>query len=328
MKSLKITVLILIALISGVDAMARTYTAPGSREELEIEGRTVTIVGNGVFRVEELELEEGATLIISEGVTLIVTDEFENKEKSTVIVNGTLILEGNDNENDEKSVIEGSGVVFFKKRGLENKGRSTVFGSTEKYPDCTSGCSFTTLPVELLSFEATFDKNVKITWSTASEINNEYFSLERSEDGVEFYEIARIEGNGNSTEVIEYAYEDNAYKSEVEYYRLTQVDFDGQYEVFKAIRVETNMGETENSFNVFPTVVTQGKVTIEGEKPFQVKDIQVISLTGSSNVYQPATSEVGFRNVEVDVNGMENGLYLLKMVSEDGNEMTSKIIIK
>ncbi|MEQ8679878.1 MAG: T9SS type A sorting domain-containing protein, partial [Cyclobacteriaceae bacterium] len=67
---------------------------------------------------------------------------------------------------------------------------------------------------------------------------------------------------------------------------------------------------------------------IEGEKPFQVKDIQVISLTGTSNIYQPNTSEVGFRNVEVDMNGLQNGLYLMKMVSEDGNEMTSRIIVK
>ncbi len=328
MKSLKITVLILIALISGIDTIAKTFIAPGSVEEMEIKGGAVTIEGNGEFRIEELELKSGATLIISAGVTLIVSDEFESKAGSIVVINGVMILKDDENENKGGATIIGAGMIYFAKNTFENKGGASLFGSTERYPDCTSGCSYTTLPVELLSFDATFENNVKITWSTASEINNEYFSLERSEDGVEFYEIARIEGNGNSTEVIEYAYEDNAYKSEVEYYRLTQVDFDGQYEVFKAIRVETNIGEAENSFNVFPTVVTQGKVTIEGEKPFQVKDIQVISLTGSSNVYQPATSEVGFRNVEVDVNGMENGLYLLKMVSEEGNELTSRIIVK
>ncbi len=313
--------------VSVSAANAQTYIAPGSAGDVELKGDNVTIGGVGTFTFTELKLKDASSLTIPAGVVVIVTGKFENKASSIVTLDGELILNGKSNYNKGEGVIDGMGMLYAP-NGIKNKGGATIFSNSSKTPDCSGGCSYSTLPVELLSFDASFENNVKITWSTASEVNNEYFSLERSEDGVEFYEIARIEGNGNSTEVIEYTFEDDTYKSEVEYYRLTQVDFDGQYEVFKAIRVETNMGESENTFNVYPTVVTQGKVTIEGEKPFQVKDIQVISLTGTSNIYQPNTSEVGFRNVEVDMNGLQNGLYLMKMVSEDGNEMTSRIIVK
>ena len=326
MKSLN-SILILIALTFAVSGMAQTYIAPGSAGDIELKGDDVTIGGVGTFTITELKLKSAATLKIPAGVIVVVNGKFENKAGSIITIDGELILNGTDNENKGASTIDGMGMLITP-NGIVNKGNSSIFGNSSYSPSCAGGCAYSTLPVELLSFDASFESNVKITWSTATEVNNEYFSLERSEDGVEFYEIARIEGNGNSTDVIEYTFEDDTYKSEIEYYRLTQVDFDGQYEVFKAIRVETNMGETENSFNVYPTVVTQGKVTIEGEKPFQVKDIQVISLTGTSNVYQPNTSEVGFRNVEVDMNGLQNGLYLMKMVSEDGNEMTSRIIVK
>ncbi|MBV6643299.1 MAG: T9SS type A sorting domain-containing protein [Cyclobacteriaceae bacterium] len=327
MKSLSKSIIFSIALIFSISAVAQTYIAPGSAGSVELKGGNVTIGGVGTFTFSSLNLKNAASLTIPAGVVVIVTGAFENKASSVVNVDGELFLNGADNENKGEGVIDGMGRLYAP-NGITNKGGATIFGNSSYSPGCAGGCAYSTLPVELLSFDASFENNVKITWSTATEVNNEYFSLERSEDGVEFYEIARIEGNGNSTEVIEYAFEDDSYKSEVEYYRLTQVDFDGQYEVFKAIRVETNMGQSENSFNVYPTVVTQGKVTIEGDKPFQVKDIQVISLTGSSNVFQPATSEVGFRNVEVDMNGVQNGLYLLKMVSEDGNEMTSRIIVK
>ncbi len=328
MKSLNQSIIFSIALIFTIStAVAQTYIAPGSAGDIELKGDDVTIGGIGTFTITELKLKSAATLKIPAGVIVIVNGKFENKAGSLVEIDGELILNGSKNENKGVGVIDGTGMLYAP-NGIINKGNSTIFGNSSYAPACSGGCSYSTLPVELLSFEATFEDNVKITWSTATEINNEFFSLERSEDGVEFYEIARIEGNGNSNEMIEYSFEDDSYKSGVAYYRLTQVDFDGQYEIFKAIRVETNIGETENSFNVFPTVVTQGKVTIEGDQPFTVKDIQVISLTGASNVYQPNTTEVGFRNVEVNMNGMENGLYLMKMVSENGDEMTSRIIVK
>ncbi len=84
------------------------------------------------------------------------------------------------------------------------------------------------LPIELTSFTATCDgRSALVEWSTASERNNDYFSLERSDDAINFTEIARVAGAGNSIEPIDYSYTDYGIHGGDNYYRLVQVDYDG-----------------------------------------------------------------------------------------------------
>jgi hypothetical protein len=84
------------------------------------------------------------------------------------------------------------------------------------------------LPIELLSFRGTTD-NVKnyLYWKTASEINNDYFTLERSFDGIYFEPLTRVEGVGNSTQLINYSYIDDNPENIINYYRLKQTDYNG-----------------------------------------------------------------------------------------------------
>lgn len=84
------------------------------------------------------------------------------------------------------------------------------------------------LPIELTSFTANCNgRSALIEWTTASEKNNDYFVLERSHDAVNFKEIARVAGAGNSIEPISYAYTDYGVRNGDNYYRLVQVDYDG-----------------------------------------------------------------------------------------------------
>ena len=84
------------------------------------------------------------------------------------------------------------------------------------------------LPIELLSFTADCDGSSAIlNWTTASERNNDYFIVERSDDAVNFTEIARLQGAGNSINQNDYSYVDNEKNYGLTYYRLTQVDYDG-----------------------------------------------------------------------------------------------------
>ncbi len=86
----------------------------------------------------------------------------------------------------------------------------------------------TILPIELTSFTATCNgKSSLIEWTTATEKNNDFFVLERSHDAVNFKEIARVAGAGNSIEPIDYAYTDYGARGGDNYYRLVQVDYDG-----------------------------------------------------------------------------------------------------
>ena len=95
------------------------------------------------------------------------------------------------------------------------------------------------LPVELVKFEAKSKENhVLVNWETASEINSDYFIIERSFDGVHFSPIARVNGAGNSTHLIHYLIEDQYYINGINYYRLTQVDFNGDESISKIVAVD------------------------------------------------------------------------------------------
>ena len=95
-------------------------------------------------------------------------------------------------------------------------------------------CS-TTLPVELLYFDAFPSNNqyAQLEWATATEINNDGFEVLRSTNGIDFEYIAWISGNGNQTSTHKYSYEDYSIETGITYYyRLKQIDYDGQYEYF------------------------------------------------------------------------------------------------
>lgn len=87
---------------------------------------------------------------------------------------------------------------------------------------------FGPLPVEWLSFDAVLiGESIKLQWQTATEINNNYFTVLRSHNGLDFYPIAQIPGAGNSNEILSYTYTDYIPYEGVNYYKLRQTDFDG-----------------------------------------------------------------------------------------------------
>ena len=95
------------------------------------------------------------------------------------------------------------------------------------------------LPIELVDFSGYDDENVnKIYWTTASEINNDYFIVERSEDGMQWEHFNKVDGAGNSSTEITYTLTDSTPFISYTYYKLTQVDFDGNRETFDIISVE------------------------------------------------------------------------------------------
>ena len=84
------------------------------------------------------------------------------------------------------------------------------------------------LPIELLSQSAKCtDKGVEFSWSTATETNNDYFTIERSADGYIFEELGTVKGAGNSNQVLSYSFIDDNFTHNFYYYRLKQTDFDG-----------------------------------------------------------------------------------------------------
>src|SRR5690606_21874352 len=98
------------------------------------------------------------------------------------------------------------------------------------------------LPVKLISFKANVaGHDVHLNWSTSTESNNKGFNIQRSLDGRSWQTIGFVDGAGNSTVTNHYAYSDKNLEDGRYYFRLMQVDFDGQFEYSPV--------ETANIFN-------------------------------------------------------------------------------
>lgn len=109
----------------------------------------------------------------------------------------------------------------------------------------TSNGSCTILPIELTSFNAVReDEKVLFNWETASEQDNDYFTIERTLDGESIEEIAQVPGAGNSSTARKYRAFDPLPVPGIAYYRLKQTDFNGQYKYFDWISVAAQESQT------------------------------------------------------------------------------------
>ncbi len=179
------------------------------------------------------------------------------------------------------------------------------------------------LPIELLDFYADKKSNfVELNWVTTSEINNNYFEIQRSKNAKDFITIDIIDGAGNSNKIIEYQHYDyDIQESESYYYRLKQVDFDGKYEYSKIISIEDH-STLNDDLLVYPNPST-GKFTIIGS---DIQEVEVLTVTGEIIKRSKFQDKNTVNNI--DLSAYSKGVYILKITSaEPGQSITNKIII-
>jgi hypothetical protein len=184
------------------------------------------------------------------------------------------------------------------------------------------------LPIELLSFtgEAKEKKNI-LEWITATETNNNYFSIERSADGTNFQEIARVTGAGTSVTDRSYHAEDLSPLEGANYYRLKQVDFDGKLSYSQVIAVE-HYSTAISIDNIYPNPTT-------GELNFNIISsskgnvtIQVIDPYGRTASKTKAAMNEGHTSFTYDISELPKGIYTLKITSDHDNSSTVSRIVK
>jgi hypothetical protein len=121
-------------------------------------------------------------------------------------------------------------------------------------PTCSTPACYTvscTLPVKLIGFTGSAVQNsVFLNWITASELNNDYFDIQRSTDGINFISIGTVKGNGNSSTINEYAFQDINPANGINYYKLIQHDFNGEVSISTIVKVSTGINDV--SFTVSP----------------------------------------------------------------------------
>jgi hypothetical protein len=105
------------------------------------------------------------------------------------------------------------------------------------------------LPVTLLNLSADCENgNVTVKWATASEINCDYYSIERSFDGINFQLTGQVVGAGNSNVINTYSYTDNVKTGQVVYYRLKQTDYDGSFAYYGPVQTSCTGGSDKLDF--------------------------------------------------------------------------------
>ncbi len=129
-------------------------------------------------------------------------------------------------------------------------------------------------PVSLVSFTGTYtDDQTNLAWTTVSEINNDYFEIERSDDGITFYTVGKMKGKGTTTEVSNYSFVDEKECVGVTYYRLVQYDYDGTREYSGVITVKNETSSLIVSPNPFTDNFT---IVFSGYEASQIKIFDIL----------------------------------------------------
>ncbi|MGB1247801.1 MAG: T9SS type A sorting domain-containing protein [Chitinophagales bacterium] len=192
--------------------------------------------------------------------------------------------------------------------------------------------SSVTLPVELLSLSADgiADQYIQVDWATASEIDNNGFELQRSKDGENFETISWIEGSGTTTAIQNYRYDDkNVEQNVVYYYRLNQIDFNGDYEHSNIVAAKINE-KREFDVLIYPNpskdadlITMQVNSSIEDEALIQVYSVQGKIIT-TTNV----DLQKGQNSFSLDNSQLAPGNYFVKIATKENTHSEHITIYK
>lgn len=186
------------------------------------------------------------------------------------------------------------------------------------------------LPVELISFEAIklSKEQVQLTWSTASEKNNDFFTIERAQDGINFIEIKRAKGAGNCSNTRNYTIIDKEPKAGINYYRLSQTDYDGTTEVSKVISInmDNSIPAPTKSKVVLNPFTRNFSVLFNASENSQAQ-VMLLSLNGHM-VFKENIEITDGKNEYHFTNGDElnSGAYILKIQTDSKLIITEKVI--
>lgn len=201
---------------------------------------------------------------------------------------------------------------------------ATVSGVTTFSPWTLSGNN-APLPVELLSFSAqpNDDGDIDLYWETSSETNNDYFAIQRSDDGINFLQIGKVEGAGTSQTLNSYTYTDKDALAGRSYYRLRQVDFDGMYKFSDIVRVDM---EARLRLTAFPNPVKEDKFLLDFHT--QLESPTYISLHDrTGRLIYSGIARAGASTHEINLQASPSGgVYLLRAVNNESALQKSVMI--
>lgn len=199
--------------------------------------------------------------------------------------------------------------------GSGTGGDLIVFDSNQNIP----------LPVELDNLDVNNSESgqVTLTWSTLSEQNSDYFSILRSENGVDYEELGKVSAAGNSA--LELGYQFTDYKpitNKNSFYKLKMVDLDGRFE-YSEIKAIQHIGKEETILNVFPNPARRDfclfiDYVSDVDRPDA--EVKIFNLMGQPFLFDTQMQsgvEKGFNKYVLDINTIPNGTYFLSIMDDN-----------
>ncbi|MEM9885874.1 MAG: T9SS type A sorting domain-containing protein [Bacteroidota bacterium] len=184
------------------------------------------------------------------------------------------------------------------------------------------------LPVEFTSFTGkSIDCQAELSWTTASETNNERFELQHSENAKDFKEIAKIKGAGTTLTPQQYSFTHETAAIGTNYYRIKQVDTDGASDYSAVIAVENDCKPAEDIFTVYPNPLGDQDLTIIYEVHQEHEaEIEVLNLVGEQVLRVPIAAEQGRNRFSLRTAPLAAGTYYVSLYKNGVKVKTEKIM--
>lgn len=180
------------------------------------------------------------------------------------------------------------------------------------------------LPVTFSDFTVKADGcKAKLQWKTSFEQNNSHFLVEHSTDGIRFSTMGQVSATGNSTTTQTYNYTDNAPAAGANYYRVTQIDFDGKHSSTPIVLVKIKC-DASPVVKIYPNPAS-GRLYIQSSKT--VMQVNILN-SGGQPVLKYAPSAHGTGIFDMNIQQLPAGIYMLQVINKDGTIDVSKLMKK
>jgi hypothetical protein len=274
-------------------------------------GGTLNLINAARYRCVTSNFRNNGTINISSDCCIATNGNFQNNAGGVVNGNGVIDSGGNLNNSGVWSInvdwcANGAGL------GLPNPENCGAVGIV---------CGAIVLPVELVNFSAEVvnENNAVINWETASEHNNDYFLLFKSTDGVNWVEVDKVLGAGNSTEHLYYQSIDYKLKEGVTYFKLLQFDFDARINESEIISIDNK----NTDITIYPNPVRIGdNITISLGN--EVTELVILNQNGGMVFSQDIENQ---STVVISTIEMHPGMYFVQSISNEQIEIRKIAVV-
>ena len=300
--------------------------------------KITAVINNGQWDVNSTwdlnrQPQDNDTIVIPAGIT-VVLDHSASLNNVYIRIYGTLRFIGGMLTIDILSTIyiQAGGKIVGTSNSEQIKlggihkykgGEGTITGPAIANAASGNGFVFLTLPVKFISFYAAKTGSVvELTWSTAEEINNSHFNVQRSTDGSTWKDIAVVMAVSKPAPINKYAYSDKSNNSGTVYYRLKQVDKDGRYtySTIKTIHHNRESGMANVYVSAKQTIAIEFNEQVTGKVIVRVVGVNGQSLR-EQHFTQPAY------HYQLQVANAVPGVYVMQVISDTNKAIVKKVVL-